>query len=183
MCTVVMQVTSATHCSFASRLEEASIYLESAHYFDYDHKLPCAGDIVAWRYCYYTADLAVNINAYWIRFQIWRQIDDGSLILNVHSYFVHLDTLSSNKSFVCLKKMVSEPIPVEVGDFLGVNLPLRITNPIPVIGHGLLGSTLYRDVGNTSSIRLRRMEGFALHVDADIGNVFSLTTMRKEKLI
>ena len=174
MCTVVMQVTSATHCSFASRLEEASIYQESAHYFDYDHKLPCAGDIVAWRYCYYTADLA---NAYyWIRFQIWRQIDDGSLIRNVHSYHVHLDTLSSNKSFVCLKKTVSEPIPVEVGDFLGVNLPLRITNPIPVIGHGLLGSVLYRDVGGTSSIRLRRMEGFALHVDAEIGKHYCILT-------
>ena len=159
---------TAGTCSFNSRLEKASIHQDPGHYFDFDHRLACAGNIVSWYYCYYADTLADYASAYWIRFQVWREIENTRL-LHIHSYHVHLETLPSNESFVCQREVVSEPIAVEVGDFLGVNLPVRIANPIPVIGQGLPGSVLYRNNGNLSFIHLDREEDLVLHVDAEIG--------------
>ena len=103
-----------------------------------------------------------------IPFQIWRERDRYTL-QQVHTQHIHLDTsISSNDSFVCQRAEVDDPIPVEVGDFLGVNLPLSLSEPVPVIGDGLQGSTLYINIGDESQALLRRLDGVALHVDAEI---------------
>lgn len=163
---IAVQVASCGYCSFASRLEEASIYQEPGTYFAYDHKLPCAGNIVSWHYCYYSADMALQRSVYWILLHIFREIDN-SPFHRVYSQHIFLDSEPSNKTFVCQKVMVFKPIPVQVGDFLGLDLPGRISLPIPVIGQGMNGSVLYRDAGDAS---LEKVDGLALHVDAEIGN-------------
>ena len=167
---VVAQTASgAVHCSFASRLDKANIYEEPGHYFAYEHRFTCAGDLVAWHYCYYTADLSSNSNTHWVRFQIWREVERRTIQI-IHSHHVEMQLPPSNESFVCLRAAVSESISVEVGDFLGVNLPPSQANPIPVIGSGVEGSSLHRDVGDSSeSLLLRRIDGLVLHVDVEIG--------------
>lgn len=173
---IVVQTASCGYCSFASRLEEASIYQEPGTYFDCDHKLPCAGNIVSWHYCYYSADLAPYRNAYWIQVQVFRDIENSSFH-HVYGQHIFLDNEPSNETFVCQKVMVSNPIPVQAGDFLGLHLPARISLPIPVVGHGLNGSVLYRDVGDASVTILERMDGLVLHVDAEIGKHHTVTVL------
>ena len=166
---VAQTASAAVNCSLASRLDKANIYEEPGHYFAYEHRLSCAGDLAAWHYCYYTADLSSNPKSHWVRFQIWREVERRTIQL-IHSYHVEMELPPKNESFVCMRAAVSESTSVEVGDFLGVNLPQPQANPIPVIGSGVEGSSLHRDVGDSSdSLLLRRIAGLVLHVDVELG--------------
>lgn len=149
-------------------MEEGIIYQAPGHYFNYDHRLPCNGVVAAWNYCYYTAELG-HSTSYWIRFQIWREIN-RTTILPIHNHHIHLEiTEPYNTTFICHREAVTTEMSVEEGDFIAVNLPSSFVQPIPVVGQNAEGSRLYLDVGDSSTIIFSRQDGLALHVDAEIG--------------
>ena len=165
--TGVVLSSTALHCNFLSRLDEAVLYPEQGEYFDYDHRLHCAGAIAGWRYCYYTSDRTIS-DTYRVEIHVWRVLE-YNILERVHTQSLPLGPSLVNNSFVCLKMEVNTPTQVEAGDFLGVELSQNTPPPIAVIGQGIEGSTLYLNAGNESQVILRRLDGVALHVDAIIG--------------
>ena len=162
---------SDSTCNMTSRLDSRGTPSQlQGHFFDFDRKIPCDGNITAWKYCCYSNDEFSSSTINWIRFQIWRATD-GQALQHVHTHHVRqvTDLQDRDEGFQCRREIVETPIAVEAGDFLG--FPSSFAQLVPVVGQGVRGSTLYIDEGDSF---LRQLDGYALHVDPEIGRVLML---------
>lgn len=178
-------LTSASHCSFNSRLEEARISQQQGQYLDLQNPLTCSGNLTAWHFCYYTAamppaDFSSHNTFHWAWLRVWRRVNSSVLFHQIHNHRVRLRNESPNTSFVCQDEVLSEPGSIQAGDILGVYLPVTPVLPVPVIGQGINGYSLFHDTReNTIAFSsttlttdsLVMQNNFVLHVDAEIGKL------------
>lgn len=178
-------LTSASHCSFNSRLEEATVSLQQGQYLDLQNPLSCSGNLTAWHFCYYTAamppaDFSSHNTFHWAWLRVWRRVNSSVLLQQIHDHQVRLRNGSPNTSFLCQDEVLSEPESIQAGDILGVYLPVTPILPVPVIGQGISGYSLFRDTRDNSDAfsskilstdSLLMQNNFVLHVDVEMGKL------------
>ena len=187
---LVANLSSAAQCGFNSRLYEASIHQQPGQYLDLKNPLDCSGNLTGWHFCFYAAATPLSPNtSYWVWFQIWREVGNSFQLQKVFNHQVQFSGFTSNNdTFVCREIVVSnsESFSVQVGDLLGVYLPVSPERPIPVIGWdmNIIHSIFYncRDyntafMNETIDINsLENQTGLIIHIDAIIGNFYHYAT-------
>ena len=156
-------------CNFGStEVPETNFLDDNGQYLDFGHPATCTGNLTAWHYCYYAADITES-DTYTVEFRIWR-MGNGNSFDRIHNYLLsmEIDPLSNNETLICETATLnlSTPLDVQENDILGAYIPLT----------RILG-------GRRLNIVARDTADFGLFVDTrSAGTAFTSTTLRTNNL-
>ena len=109
------------NCMEYEEVEEGGIL-----YLNIENPAQCNGTITQWNYCYYKPD---NQEVYQVHLAVYRRTVRGRSG-NIHYSRQHSSLLSvehgdseEGPDFVCASYLLSKPIAVQQGDFIGICLP------------------------------------------------------------
>ena len=158
-------------------------------YLDFGHPAPCTGNLTAWHFCYYAADISLDflgrVRDYVVEFRVWRTVD-GNTFNRVHDHRITMAIAppSNGQTLICETATLSTPLEVLTNDILGVYVFTTNTlgRPLHIIARdtsdfGVRFDT--RDNGspdfipfNSETVNINDLENrttLGLHLYADIG--------------
>ena len=164
-----------------TEVPETSFLDSGGQYLDFGNPANCTGNLIAWHFCYYAADIAES-DSYAAQFRIWR-MTDGNNFQRIHDYDLRMDIdpPSNGEILLCDTATLSTPLNVQENDILGTFI-----SPIPAFGFlplhiiasdtddfGLLADTRGPITAFTSTTlstdNLQSRTTIGLHLYADIG--------------
>ena len=173
----------------STEVTETNFLNGGGQYLDFGHPAPCTGNLTAWHFCYYAADISLTsdgeVRTYVVEFRVWRTVDGNSFSR------VHVDRLtmaiappSNGQTLICETATLSPPLDVLTNDILGVYVFTTNTlgEPLHIIARdtsdfGVRFDT--RDNGsldfipfNSDTVNINDLENrptLGLHLYADIG--------------
>ena len=164
-----------------TEVPETSFLDSGGQYLDFRNPANCTGNVIAWHFCYYAADIAES-GTYAAQFRIWR-MTDGNNYQRIHDYDLRMviDPPSNGETLLCETATLSTPLNVQENDILGTfisPIPIGVLIPLHIIASGTDDFGLLADTRNgftaafSDTLSTDNLEGrtnLGLHLYADIG--------------
>ena len=168
-------------CNFGNTKFPETNFLDSGgQYLDFGSPAACNGNLTAWHFCYYAADIAES-DTYVIFPRVWRMVDGNSYQrIDDNAITMVIDPPNNGQTLLCENVTLSTPLDIQRNDILGVYVPTTglLGEPLHIVARDTEDFGLFFDTRTLltpflsttiSTNDLERRRTLGLHLFADIG--------------
>ena len=177
----VYYAVSSGVCNFGStEVPETNFLDDGGQYLDFGHPATCNGNLTAWHFCYYAADITESFT-YVVWFRTWRMVDAINFV-RIHDYQLSMMfNPPSSETLICETATLSTPLDVQENDILGAFIPFTLLfgPALHIVANdtedfGLFADTRGTDASFLTTVSRDNLESrttLGLHLYADIGKI------------
>ena len=150
-----------------------------SQYLDFGNPAACNGNLTAWHFCYYAADIDQS-DTYVVFFRVWRASEGNSFdLIDTYTLSMAIDPPSNGPTLICENVTLSTPLDIQRNDIMGVYTPVLLVRPLHIVARDTTTNFgIFADTRNgittfssqsTTTDNLENRTTLGLHLYADIG--------------
>ena len=168
----------------STEVTETNFLDDGGQYLDFGNPATCTGNLIAWHFCYYAADITES-DTYVVFLRVWRMVDGNSFQrIDDNPLNMAIDPPSNGQTLICENVTLSTALDVQRNDILGVYVPTTSLfggPPLHIVARDTTNFGIFADTRTfmtpllsttISTTDLENRTTLGLHLYADIGKPY-----------